>query len=221
MKTISTQLFDEFTSHNLSGFAWKSTVKKYFAPQFSTSNLPRPLTFRSCTIHCIRHDIPTFSEISPLSKKIKLLWPKQPTDLGDLHGQVKLCLFYSIQCLAFKFMDNKRVWRMGLFISHWGIAVFGKSLDYRINFLLYNTDVTSYNLGRLPREGNCDVLLELWRKWLWKILFYWTWSSLIQQSRLVHLEQSACFLMWSIGNNLDEASVMSESIQPGCYLHQC
>jgi hypothetical protein len=32
MKTISThQVFDEFTLHNLSGFARKSTVKKYFA----------------------------------------------------------------------------------------------------------------------------------------------------------------------------------------------
>jgi hypothetical protein len=44
MKTISTQVFDEFTSHNLSGFIRKSTVKKYFAPQDSTSNLRRPLT---------------------------------------------------------------------------------------------------------------------------------------------------------------------------------
>jgi hypothetical protein len=28
MKTIITQVFDEFTAHNLSGFARKSTVKK-------------------------------------------------------------------------------------------------------------------------------------------------------------------------------------------------
>jgi hypothetical protein len=37
MKTISTQVFDEFMVHNLSGFARKSTVKEYFVPQDSTS----------------------------------------------------------------------------------------------------------------------------------------------------------------------------------------
>jgi methyltransferase-like protein len=31
IKTISTQVFGEFTTHNLSGFARKSTVKKYLA----------------------------------------------------------------------------------------------------------------------------------------------------------------------------------------------
>jgi hypothetical protein len=35
MKTIKTQVFDEFTVHNLSGLARKSTVKKYLAPQDS------------------------------------------------------------------------------------------------------------------------------------------------------------------------------------------
>jgi hypothetical protein len=44
MKTISTQVFDELTVCNLSGFARKSTVKKYLAPRDSTSNSRRPLT---------------------------------------------------------------------------------------------------------------------------------------------------------------------------------
>jgi hypothetical protein len=43
-KKISTQVFDEFTAHNLCGFASKSTVKKYLAPQDSLSNSRRPLT---------------------------------------------------------------------------------------------------------------------------------------------------------------------------------
>jgi hypothetical protein len=43
MKTINTQVFDEFPVHNLSGFARKSTVKKYLAPQESTSNSHRPI----------------------------------------------------------------------------------------------------------------------------------------------------------------------------------
>jgi hypothetical protein len=46
MKTISTQVFDDFTAHNLSGFARKLTVKKYLAPQDSTSNSRRLLTRR-------------------------------------------------------------------------------------------------------------------------------------------------------------------------------
>jgi hypothetical protein len=39
-----TQVFDEFMANNLSGFARKSTVKKYLAPHDSPSNLRRPLT---------------------------------------------------------------------------------------------------------------------------------------------------------------------------------
>jgi hypothetical protein len=37
MKIISTQVFDEFAAHNLSGFTRKSMVKKYLAPQDSPS----------------------------------------------------------------------------------------------------------------------------------------------------------------------------------------
>jgi hypothetical protein len=37
MKTIRTRLFAEFSTHNLSGFARKLTLKKYLAPQDSPS----------------------------------------------------------------------------------------------------------------------------------------------------------------------------------------
>jgi hypothetical protein len=44
IKTISTQVFDKFMMHNLSGFARKSTGKKYLAPRDSPSIRRRPLT---------------------------------------------------------------------------------------------------------------------------------------------------------------------------------
>jgi hypothetical protein len=37
MKTFNTQVFDEFTAHNLSGLARTSTVKEYLAPQAQDS----------------------------------------------------------------------------------------------------------------------------------------------------------------------------------------
>jgi hypothetical protein len=41
MKTISTQVFDEFTAHNLRGFPRKSTVKKYLAPDQDSPSIQR------------------------------------------------------------------------------------------------------------------------------------------------------------------------------------
>jgi hypothetical protein len=59
MKTISTQVFDEFTAHNLSGFARKSTMKKYLAPQDSPSKSRRPLTggYRVHVDRCISRKV--------------------------------------------------------------------------------------------------------------------------------------------------------------------
>jgi hypothetical protein len=48
--------FDEFTAHNLSWFARKSTVKKYVAPQDSTSNSRRPLTRGVQSSHWLLHN---------------------------------------------------------------------------------------------------------------------------------------------------------------------
>jgi hypothetical protein len=85
MKNISTQVFDEFTAHNLSEFARKSTVKKYLAPQDSPS-IRRRIRVVNGHNHAGKDSFELFSlMIRPTSSEavcaaVPRLSPKKPQD---------------------------------------------------------------------------------------------------------------------------------------------